>query len=475
MRSLWMRLMGAFILIIFLYGAVDNFLFRHATEEQFQLYTSQTGLAWAEGLKPSLEDYYAEKGSWQGAENLFQSPANGMPPMMGRMNQNGMHAEMMKNQNVWDMMGFQLVLADADGFVQADTSGTLAGTQLAKSDLSAGVPLMQGAFQIGTILALDTVSIPDSASNTFVRTLSTVTWQSSLLAAIFALVIGSLLFRQIISPIRSVTEAAKKIASGDLSHRVPENGSDEVGQMAQTFNQMAGSLAYDRQLRRNMTADISHELRTPLSIIQGNLEAMMDGVLPPSPEEIASLHDETMLLSRLVADLHTLSVAEAGKLALELIDTDILALLRQTVANFQPTSKELDITLETSFPEKCPALKLDYDRTCQIVQNLISNALRYTPANGTITVQVSLDSQAVWVDVSDTGKGIFPDDLPHIFDRFFRGDKSRNRNSGGSGIGLAIVRQLMQAQGGEVDVKSPVLVRDDGSGYGSCFRLTFPL
>ena len=475
MRSLWMRLMGAFILIIFLYGAADNFLFRRATEEQFQLFTSQTGLAWAEGLKPSLEEYYAEKSGWQGVENIFQSPTNGMSPMMGRMNQNGMHAEMMKKQNVWEMMGFQLVLADADGFVQADTSGTLTGTQLAKSDLSTGVPLMQGASQIGTILALDTVSIPNSASNTFIRTLGTVTWQSSLLAALFALVIGSLLFRQIISPIRSVTEAAKKIASGDLSHRVPENSSDEVGQMAQTFNQMAASLAYDRQLRRNMTADISHELRTPLSIIQGNLEAMMDGVLPPSLEEIASLHDETMLLSRLIEDLHTLSVAEAGKLELELIDTDILALLRQTVANFQPAAKELDITLATSFPEQCPPLKLDYDRTCQIIQNLISNALRYTPPNGTITIQVRLGSEAVWVDISDTGRGISPDDLPYIFDRFFRGDKSRNRNSGGSGIGLAIVRQLMQAQGGEVSVKSPTVVRNDGSGYGSCFTLTFPL
>ena len=296
MRSLWTRLMGAFILVIFLYGLVDTFLVHQATQEQFKLYTSQTGLAWAESLAPSLEEYYAESGSWQGVENVFGSPSPGnMPSMMGGgMMGGGMHSEMMGSENIWGMMGFQLVLADVDGWVQADTSDTLIGMQLPEADLSAGVPLMWKEAQVGTLLVLDTILVPDSASNNFVRTLSTATWQSSLLAALFALVIGSLLFRQIISPIRSITEAAKKIAAGDLDQRVPEKSSDEVGQMAQTFNQMADALEHDRRLRRNMTADISHELRTPLSIIQGNLEAMMDGVLPSTPQEIASLHDETL-------------------------------------------------------------------------------------------------------------------------------------------------------------------------------------
>ncbi len=477
MRSLWARLMGAFILVVFLYGLVDTFLVHQATQEQFKLYTSQTGLAWAENLSPSLELYYAENGSWQGAENIFQSPPTGNTPsmMMGGMMSDRMHSEMMGSENVWGMMGFQLVLTDANGWVQADTSDTLIGTQLPESDLSAGVPLMLEGSQMGTLLALDTILVPDSASNNFVRTLSAATWQSSLLAALFALVIGSVLFRQIISPIRSVTEVAKKIAAGDLDQRVPENSSDEVGQMAQTFNQMADALEYDRQLRRNMTADISHELRTPLSIIQGNLEAMMDGVLPSTPQEIASLHDETLLLSRLIEDLHMLSIAEAGQLNLELVDTDILALLKQTVSTMRPVAEGLDIALETFLPASCPTLKLDHDRTNQVLQNLISNALRHTPPGGTITVSVQHNSQTVFIKISDTGGGIAADDIPHIFDRFFRGDKSRNRSSGGSGIGLAIVRQLMQAQGGQVDVISPIHMRDAGTGYGTCFKLTFPV
>lgn len=475
MRSLWMRLTGAFILIVILYGAVDTFLINRATQEQFSLYTSQTGLAWAENLAPSLEQYYAENGSWQGVGSVFQSPSVGMSTMMMGDMMQGMPSAMMETSNIWDMMGFQLILVDLNGWVQTDTSSHLVETQLERIDLTTGVPLMLGNTQIGTLLALDTSLSPDSASNDFVRTLNATTWQASLIAALFALVIGSLLFRQIIAPIHALTDAARKIAAGNLSQRVPENRSDEVGQMAQTFNQMADALEHNRQLRQNMTADISHELRTPLSIIQSNLEAMMDGVLPASPDEIASLHEETLLLNRLIEDLHLLSIAEAGQLRLDLADTDLPRLLKQIVVSLRPTAEALHVGLDTDLPESCPTLRLDADRMNQILQNLIANALRYTPADGTITIRVRPEGHAVHVDVSDTGAGVAADDLPHIFNRFYRAEKSRNRASGGSGIGLAIVRQLIQAQGGEVSVKSPVHVHDDGSGYGSCFTLTFPL
>ena len=476
MRSLWMRLTGAFILVILLYGTVDNFLVHRSTQEQFKRYTSQTGLAWAERLAPSLEQYYETNGSWEGADSIFQSSSMGMPSMMmGNMMMGDMQSEMMETSNVWDMMGFQLVLVDLNGWVQTDTSGNLAEAQLTASDLTTGISLMLDNAQIGTLLALDTSLSPDSASNAFVHTLSTTNWQASLVAAFFALIIGSLLFRQIISPIRSVTDAARKIATGDLDQRVPEGSSDEIGQMAQTFNQMADALEHDRLLRQNMTADIAHELRTPLSIIQGNLEAMMDGVLPSNPKEIASLHEETLLLNRLVADLRLLSLAEAGQLHLDRTDTDILALVKQIVVSLQPTADALHVALVTDLPVSCPNLRLDIDRTNQIFHNIIANALRFTPADGKITVHARLTEEAILVDISDTGTGIAPDDLPYIFDRFYRGEKSRNRASGGSGIGLAIVRQLMQAQGGDVEVKSPVQVENDDTQYGSCFTLSFPL
>ncbi|NQU31093.1 MAG: HAMP domain-containing protein, partial [Anaerolineae bacterium] len=247
MRSLWMRLTSAFILIVLLYGAVNTYLINRATKEQFSLYTSQTGLTWAENLAPSLEQYYLENGSWQGVESFFQSPVGGMSSLMVAEMMQRMSSDMMEMEttNIWDMMGFQLVLVDSNGWVQTDTSSHLIETKLNESDLASGVSLMLDNTQIGTLLALDTSLSSDSASNDFVRTLNATSWQASLVAAFFALIFGSLLFRQIIAPIHAVTDAARKITSGNLGQRIPESGGDEVGQMAQTFNQMADSLEHN--------------------------------------------------------------------------------------------------------------------------------------------------------------------------------------------------------------------------------------
>ncbi|MCF6277501.1 MAG: ATP-binding protein [Anaerolineales bacterium] len=475
MRSLWMRMTGAFVLIVLLYGVVNIFLVNKAAQEEFSQYTSQTGIAWAERLAPALEEYYAENGSWQGVSSVLQSPTIGMSPMMmGNMSPE-MSAGMMDISGLWDMMGFQLCLVDAQGTVQMDTSGGLVDIQLTPSDLKGGIPLRLENTQIGVLLALDTSLSPNSVSNNFVRTLNASVWQASLITTLFAVLIGSMLFRQIIAPVRAVTDAARKIAAGNLEQRVLVDRNDEVGQMAQTFNQMADALEHDRQLRRNMTADIAHELRTPLSVIQGNLEAMLDDVLPMNAEEISSLHEETVLLTRLVADLHLLSLADAGQLHLNLNELDLAALLKQIAASLRPMADSLHVEIVMDFPKTCPILRLDSDRTSQIIHNLLSNALRYTPAGGTITMRIRLTAQSVLVDISDTGAGIPEDALAHIFDRFYRAEKSRNRASGGSGIGLAIVKQLMQAQGGDVSVKSPCQMREDGSGFGSCFTLEFPI
>ena len=221
-------------------------------------------------------------------------------------------------------------------------------------------------------------------------------------------------------------------------------------------------------------ADVAHELRTPLSIIQGNLEAMLDGVLPTSPEEIASLRDETALLARLVSDLRLLSLAEAGQLKLERVPTDLPALIRNVLATLRPQAEAENILLADDLPAAMPSFNLDPDRISQALHNLLANALRYTPAGGNVTVGVRLEGNLARVDISDTGSGIAPDDLSHLFDRFYRADKSRSRASGGSGIGLTIVRQLVRAHGGDISVESPILKRPDGSGYGSRFTFTLP-
>ncbi len=478
-RSLWLKLMAAFIGVILLGSAIDAWLVSRATQTQFSRYVSASGQVWAQSLAPNFAAYYVQTGGWNGVETLLQNPwqatisNNGMMGNWGMGEMENDHMPMQMN-NAWGMMGFRLLLADADGTVVADTLGKSTGVQLAASDLAVGTPVLSGNTRIGTLLAVSTELTAASPAGEFVSQINQYTWFASLIATLAALVLGSFLFRQIVSPVRHLTTAAKKVAAGDLKQRIEVKSQDEIGQLAVAFNQMADSLSRDHELRRNLMADVAHELRTPLSIIQGNLEAMLDGVLPTSPEEIASLRDETALLGRLVSDLRLLSLAEAGQLKLERAPIDLPVLIRNALVTLRPQAEAGNILLSDELPASMPLSNLDPDRINQVLHNLLANALRYTPAGGTVTVTVRLEGSNARVDISDTGSGIAADDLPYLFDRFYRAEKSRSRSSGGSGIGLTIVRQLVRAHGGEVSVESPILKRPDGSGYGSRFTFTLP-
>lgn len=507
-NSLWLRLMGAFLLVILLGSIVDAFIVSQATRTQFDRYVIQNGQAFARQLAPALTAYYARNGSWQGVEAVLQSPWQGMmgmnndgwtgPGMMGDMGSNqgwGNGSDMgdmmepargntdswMANGDMWGMMDIRLLLADGQGRVVADTLSSAVGTMLSPADLAAGYPLQLDNRQIGTLLAVSATQNVTSPGDSFLKSLNASTWLAGLAAAAMALVVGSLLFRQIVAPVKAVTVAARRIAAGELNQRIPVTSRDEVGQLAGAFNQMADALNHDRQLRQNMIADIAHELRTPLSVIQGNLEAMLDGVLPANPQEIASLHDETTLLSRLVADLRLLSLAEAGQLKLERAETDLGDLIRRTTDAMRPQADAAAIRLEADLPPNLPRISLDADRISQVIRNLVANALRHTPAGGSVSVrafsnqQASQNKPAVVVEVTDTGSGIAPEDLPFVFERFYRADKSRSRASGGSGIGLAIVKQLVEAHGGRVWVESPVFVPAEGTQPGTRFSFTLPV
>jgi signal transduction histidine kinase len=261
-------------------------------------------------------------------------------------------------------------------------------------------------------------------------------------------------FRRFALPIGDLVAASARVADGDYSARVSERGPREVRSLARAFNSMAARLQASDQTRRALLADVTHELRTPLTVIQGNLEGLLDGVYPHDDAHLQPILDETRVLSRLIDDLRTLALAESGTLQLQKEPTDLALLISETVASFRAQANEAGVTLDADIAPSVPVLNLDPARIRQVLENLITNALRYTPNGGKIRVQCSVNtslSKSVAVTVSDTGKGIAPDELPHIFDRFYK-----SRDSRGTGLGLAIVKNLIAAHGGEISAQSEV-------------------
>jgi two-component system OmpR family sensor kinase/two-component system sensor histidine kinase BaeS len=258
--------------------------------------------------------------------------------------------------------------------------------------------------------------------------------------------------RRISKPIARLTMAARTMAEGDLSVRVSGFGVREINELAEAFNSMAGSIAYADSRRRQLTADVAHELRTPLSILKGRLEGMQDGVYAPTPDQIGLLLNETALLERLIEDLRLLAQADAGQLPLYAEQVCPQGLLQSVAGAFAPQARDAGVSLQLAPVCDLPDLYADPQRISQVLGNLISNALRHTPSGGTITLAawtVPADSSHVYMSVQDTGMGIAPEDLPHVFDRFWKADRARSR-SGGAGLGLAIARRIVEAHGGRI-------------------------
>jgi two-component system, OmpR family, sensor histidine kinase BaeS len=270
--------------------------------------------------------------------------------------------------------------------------------------------------------------------------------------------------RRLAAPVADVIEAVGKVADGDLSVRVEERGPRETRHLARSFNTMTARLRASEEERRRLLADVSHELRTPLSVVRGELEALIDGVHPADEAHLRAILDETAVLDRLIEDLRTLSVAEAGALALHREPTDLGSLAREVAASFEPQAEAAGVSLETSAAPGLPEADVDPVRVREILTNLISNALRYSPRGGRVGIDVAADgARAIAVSVSDAGPGIAPEALARIFDRFYKSPESR-----GAGLGLAIAKQLTEAHGGTIAATSVV-------GQGTTIRFTLPV
>ncbi|MEV0604207.1 ATP-binding protein [Streptomyces sp. NPDC050315] len=282
-----------------------------------------------------------------------------------------------------------------------------------------------------------------------------------------AAILGALLLsRAVLRPIRALTLAARGLGDGELGQRVPVSGRDEIAELGRAFNKMADSLQAGEERQRRLTGDIAHELRTPLANLRGYLEALQDGVVEPTPELLASLHEEAMLQQRIVDDLQDLALAEAGALTYHRADIELRDLLETCRTAHRAQAENAGIALEVAAPERTYAVA-DADRLRQVIGNLIGNAIRATAPSGTVTLTLSARDDLAVLQVRDTGTGIPAQDLPHLFDRFWRADAARGRTTGGSGLGLSIARQIVHDHRGTIEVESAV-------GVGTVFTVTLP-
>ena len=370
---------------------------------------------------------------------------------------------------------FPFALVDADSRVVVPAGAYVAGELVPAVALAGrGVPVDLNGRRVATVLPTGDPLALDANGQRYLQRTNQALIFGGLGATAVALAIGAFLASTLTRPLRELTNATLALAGGRLGHQVPVRSRDELGELAASFNRMSRDLARANDQRRQMTADIAHELRTPLTVITGYIEALRDGVLKPTSARFDAMYNEAQHLKRLVEDLRTLSLADAGELALVRQPTGVAGLVDRLAAAFAHQAERQGIALHVVIEDGLPPVRVDPERVLQVLENLLGNALCHTPAGGEITVSASAVGGApgtrsgVSLAVRDSGEGIAPDVLPRVFDRFYRGDPSRSQESGGSGLGLAIAKAIIEAHGGEISASSA------GLGQGSTFTVWLP-
>jgi signal transduction histidine kinase len=445
--SLRAKFLLAFVLVALLGVGVVALVANRVTMREFTLYVGQGRLGRAQALASDAAAYYENTGSWQGVEDLLASALldRGAGRGPGRGQGSG---------GSRDLSDRGLVV-DTSGRVVADTEGELTGQAIQGNYQERGAPVVVGGQTVATlIITTQDLSGHSELEEQFLGAVNRALFWAGLLVVVVAVGAAFFLSRQLVGPLRQLSAAAEAMAGGNLAQRVQIRTGDEVGELGRAFNGMANDLQAAEMQRQQMTADIAHELRNPLSVIRGNLEAMLDGIYAPDAEHLGPIHEETLLLQRLVEDLRLLSLADAGQLQLIQTEVDVCDLLVAVAESARAVADEEGVSLRVDVPAEPIVVLADADRLRQIVSNLVGNALRYTPAGGSTSLLARRSGDRVLIAVSDSGQGIAVEDLPHVFDRFYRADAARSRASGGSGLGLAIARALVEAHGGTISVES---------------------
>jgi len=303
----------------------------------------------------------------------------------------------------------------------------------------------------------------------FQAAINEILFVAAALAFVTAVLVSTFVTRRIVKPIQEMQTASRHIAAGHYEERVQVVGEDELADLAQSFNQMAHTLAQTEQRRRQLIGDVAHELRTPLSSLKSVMEGLVDGVLPAEPGTFVDAQREVGRLQRVVQDLEELSKAEAGELAMEPSWVQPSAFVETAVSRLVLQYEDKGVQLHTELPDNLPSVYVDQERLTQVMLNLLGNALQYTPPGGEVMITVRIEGQQLVVSVQDNGLGIPPESLPHLFERFYRVDKSRSRTGGGSGIGLTISKHIVEAHNGRLLATSP------GTNQGSTFTIVLPV
>lgn len=445
-HRLWFRLIAAFVLVALVGVTIVALLANRAATAGFNRFLLAEGVGTWSDLAAQLGETYAQIGDWSGAEAILSAAAG--PGRGGG--------------------SVQLTLIDGAGATIA-TAGARRGQ--GQGPEPQALPVTADGQTVATLL----VSAPGMgggrAGERYLAEVNRAIWWGGLAAVALAIALGAWLAYRLTRPLRALTEATQEMAAGRLQQAVSIRDEGELGQLATGFNQMAESLAAAEALRRQLLADVAHELRTPISVLRGQLEAMLDGVFPFTLENLAVAHEETVLLGRLVDDLRTLSLADAGQLPLHRRAVDPAETIARAAAAFTPLYESENVVLRVDPAGSLPPLWGDSERLDQVLGNLLANALRYAPQGSAghpeVRLSAAREPDGVRFTIADNGPGLSAEAQAHVFDRFWRGDRSRSREAGGSGLGLAISRAIVESHGGRLWVESRL-------GEGTAFHIALP-
>jgi len=445
--SLQTRLFASIIGIILLSSVIAYVFINYSVGEAFSTFTVRSFTMQDRQLSLLIIAYHNRTGSFDGVVEFLEHAETRVP----------------------------LLLVDPSGAVVYPPDWDAAGHRLTDQELQQGQGLILPDGEKWTLVPYRVNPERAELERVFLRRIRRSLWLAALATAAAGLLISILLRRQVTRPLQQLDDATRKIAEGDLNERLQVRSTDEFGRLARSFNEMAASLQASEETKKRMIADIAHELRTPISAVRSALEALRDRLVEPTQETFTSLHNRVLLLARLVGDLHQLALADAGQLSIHPAPTSLQAIVNGIVETIGVQAEDAGLRLSASIEPDLPLLHVDSHRIEQVLLNLLANAIRHTPEGGEIRVSAERLGDEVDVAVCDTGSGLTPVDLPHVFDRFYRADVARSpvrdmthpEEAAGAGLGLSIAKALVEAHGGRIWVEN----RPEG---GACFRFALP-